>query len=425
VSSRNIRIGLVGCGVVGTGVLDILHAHAGTIEKRLGARLVVEQIAVRNLNRKRAEIVPTELLTDDPLAVARNPNVDIVVEVMGGIEPAEQVLREALERGKHVVTANKALLAQRGREIFALARKYKRVVGFEASVCGAIPLIEGIARGLSGCDIKKVQGIVNGTTNYILYRMLEDRADFAKVLKDAQDKGLAERNPRFDIDGIDAMHKLCILTYICFGVWPDHKRVYAEGIRNISLADILYAEELGYRIKLLAIAHKENNILDLRVHPALVVLDHPLAEVDGAYNAAFLDTYPAGQLLFYGMGAGGVPTSSAVIADIINIGSGAGELPGGEEKALFKKSKDIKARYYLRCMAKDVPGVLAQITRIFSACNISIASVKQRERNKGQVVPVLMITHEVKEDNLRRAIGKIDKLPFIKGPSQVIRIEDL
>jgi homoserine dehydrogenase len=255
--------------------------------------------------------------------------------------------------------------------------------------------------------------------------MTEAKIDFAKALKEAQAKGFAERKPHLDVEGIDTLHKLCILAYICFGVWPKLENVYTEGITKISLLDIIYAEELNYRIKLLAIAHKENHMLDLRVHPALVNIDHPLAEVDDAYNAAFLDTHPAGQLLFYGLGAGGTPTSSSVISDIVNISLGSNEFFRGEEKVRLKNIKDVVSRYYIRFMAKDRPGVLAQIAKILAVCEISIASVKQKEISEGRLAPIVMITHKAKEENLQKAMLKIGQLSMIKQPIQVIRIEDL
>jgi len=419
------KIAIIGMGTVGEATIRSLKKNAALISRRKD--LDVEIKGVCDV-RKEKETVAKSLgvaFTTDAYQLINDPEVDVIVELIGGIEPAKSLILAALKNKKHVVTANKALLAQHGAEIFNVALENNVAVGFEASVCGAIPLIEGVSRGLVSSEIKKIEGILNGTTNYILHRMTEERMDFALALKEAQKKGFAEKNPHFDVEGIDTLHKLCILAYLCFGVWPKLDKVYTEGITKITLMDILYAEELGYRIKLLAIAKKEDHDLDLRVHPALVCFDHPLAEVDDAYNAAFLDTVPAGQLLFYGLGAGGAPTSASVISDVVNILLGGNEFFRGEEKVKLKNIKEVTTRYYLRFMAKDRPGVLAAIAKVLASCKISIASVQQREVSKGKLAPVVILTHRAKEADLQKALARIDKLDIVKHPTQVIRIEDL
>lgn len=419
------RVGIIGLGIVGEAVVRSLQKYSSLVSRRTALKIEVEGVCDVSSERKN---VATELalpFTSDPYSVINNPNTDIIVELIGGIEPAKEFIIAALNKGKNVVTANKALLAEYGDEIFSLARKKNLYVGFEASVCGAIPLIKAISEGLVACEVNKLYGILNGTTNYILYKMGKEELDFSSVLKQAQKKGLAEKNPSLDIDGLDSASKLCILSYLCFGIWPDGKKVYTEGISKISLLDILYARQMNYRIKLLAIAKKERNSLDLRVHPTLVPVEHPLSEAALAYNAVFLDTQPAGQLLFYGEGAGGVPTSSAVISDIVSIGFGARHFIRQRENVKLVDIKDVKMRYYIRFMSQDNPGVLAKISKILASFNISIASVTQKERKKGKIVPIIMITHQAREADVRKALAQIDRLPVISRPSQIIRIEDI
>lgn len=419
------KVGIIGLGNVGEEVVRSFKKYSSLVAKRTPSNVRITKVC--DLNKAKAKVAKSLKIpfSSNPYSLINDPQIDIIVELIGGIEPANTFITKALEKGKNVVTANKALLAQKGKQIFVLAKRKKACIGFEASVCGAIPIIRSISAGLVGCQVKRIDGILNGTTNYILHKMEKDNIDFTQALVEAQNRGLAERKPDLDIKGIDALHKLCILSYLCYGVWPSLEKVYAEGISKISLLDILYARELNYKIKLLAIAKKEKDSLDLRVHPALISSEHPLSGVSLAYNAVFLDTKPAGQLLFYGEGAGGVPTSSSVISDIVNIACGYQGLARKEEKLPLKNIKDVKARYYMRVMAQDHPGVLAKVSKILASFKISIASVNQKEKEKDKVVPVVMITHEVKEGSIRKAIAKIDKLSVIKGPSQIIRIEDL
>ncbi len=419
------RIGILGLGVVGEAVIKTLARYKYLIKKRTSLKIEVRKVCdIREEKRKFASRwnVP---FTKDPYEVIEDPTIDILVELIGGIEPAKEYLLSALKQGKDIVTANKALLAQCGKEIFSTAVKFKRSIGFEASVCGAIPIIKSISEGLVSCQINKLYGILNGTTNYILYKMHKDKVKFKDALKEAQKKGFAEHLPHLDLEGIDTLHKLSILTYLSFGRWPQIKNIYVEGISQITSLDIVYAEELSYRIKLLAIAKKENKKLSLRVHPTLVRRDHPLSEVNYAFNAVWLDTYPAGQLLFFGEGAGGVPTSSAVVADIVEVSLGRGLPQIKKEDVQFGDINNLRTRYYIRFMACDKPGVLANISKILASFKISIASVTQKERSRGQFVPIIMLTHEAREIDLKRALRKIDKLEIINPPSQLIRIEDL
>ncbi|MDD5195007.1 MAG: homoserine dehydrogenase [Candidatus Omnitrophica bacterium] len=419
------KIGIIGLGNVGQATVRSLKKYSSLIAHRTSLKIEIKGLC--DARRSKSKFAKINLLpfTKDAYQLINDPAIDTIVELVGGINPAKQFIIDALKKGKNVVTANKALLAQHGRELFALAEKKKRMIGFEASVCGAIPLIKSISQGLVSCEVGEIYGILNGTTNYILYKMGKDKVDFSRALSEAQDKGIAERNPSLDINGVDTLHKLCLLSYLCFGVWPSPEKVYTRGIKDISLLDILYAEELNYRIKLLAIAKKRGKRLEVRVHPTLVSMDHPISEVSSSYNAVSLDTQPAGKLLFYGLGAGGGPTSSSVISDIVSISLHAESYLRQEEKVIFLKPENIRTRYYIRFMALDKPGVLAQVSRILAAFGISIASVTQKERMKRKFVPIVMITHEAKERDMRRALAKIDNLTSIKSPSQLIRIENL
>lgn len=419
------KIGIIGLGNVGEAVLKSLKRRDSLIRGRASLKIQVQKVCDVDKAKHKVAKKLGYRFTSDPYELINDPKIDIIVELIGGIEPAFTLIKESLNKGKNVVTANKALLANKGKQIFALAKKKNKRIGFEASVCGAIPLIKSISVGLISCEVKKIYGILNGTTNYILYKMAKKNIDFKQALKEAQNKGLAESKPHLDIDGIDALHKLCILSYLCYGVWPNMNKLYAEGISKISLLDILYAKDLNYRIKLLAVAKRDKNFLDLRVHPTLVSVEHPLSQVALAYNAAYLHTDPAGELLFYGEGAGGGPTSSSVISDIVDIESNGAEFIRKKEKVVIKNIKDIKSRYYIRIMAKDSSGVLAKISKILASFGISIALVNQKERKEGKVVPVIMITHEAKEDSLNKALAKINRLSAVKGSSQRIRIEDL
>lgn len=419
------RIGIIGLGVVGSEVVKSLMRHSSLIQRRSSVK--IELAGLCDFKKQKSKIASRFGLpfTKDPYKLINDPSIDIIVELIGGFNPASDYIFSALKKGKHVVTANKALLAQKGKEIFSLAAKKDRIVGFEASVCGAIPLIKSISEGLVACDVTKLYGILNGTTNYILTRMEKDQIDFGPALKEARINGFAERNASMDIKGKDTLHKLCILSYLCFGIWPNIDKVYTEGISKISLQDIVYASHMNYRIKLLAIAKKEAGKLDLRVHPTLVSEDHPLSETSLAFNSVYLDTHPAGELLFYGKGAGGEPTSSAVISDIVDISLYGKGISRREQKVVMKKFKDTLNRYYIRFMTQDKPGVLAHVAKILASNKISIASVSQKARGSRKLVPIVMVTHEAKEESVKRALAKIDQLSVISSPPRLIRMESL
>jgi len=419
------RIGIIGLGKVGEATVNSLRKYSSLIKKRTSLKIEIGGLCDKRKQKSRIAKKYGLFFTTNPFKLINDPKIDIIVELIGGIEPARQFIELALKNKKDVVTANKALLAEFGNKIFSLADRKKRVIGFEASVCGAVPLIKSISEGLVACEIKNIFGILNGTTNYILSKMSKERIDFSLALKEAKKKGFAEKNPSLDIEGIDTLHKLCILSYLCFGFWPNLKKIYTEGISKISLLDIIYAQELNYSVKLLAIAKKEGKFLDLRIHPTLVSQEHPLSEVGGSYNAVFLDTLPAGKLLFYGKGAGGEPTSSAIISDIVNLSTFERKSFREKERVFLKNINNVRLRYYIRFMAQDRPGVLSKISKILASYNISIASVTQKERKRGRIVPIIMLTHDAKEESIRKAIFKIDRLDVIKKPSFIIRIEDL
>jgi len=432
-SSRIIRIGLVGCGVVGTGVLAILRSHAATIEKRLGASLAVEQIAVRNPARKRADVVPAEILTGDPLAVARNPNVDIVVEVMGGIELAEQVVREALEQGKQVVTANKALLAEKGDALFDLARQKGLDVSFEAAVAGGIPIIRALEESLASDEILSIRGIINGTSNYILTEMAERGLDFEIALKSAQDAGYAEADPTLDISGGDAAHKLAILATLAFGVRVHPAHIATEGIDLVDANDIEYADGFGYAIRPVAIASRcKGEVLDLRVHPALVPAANPLAHITGALNAVSVQGEQAGTCLLSGPGAGAGPTAMSVVADVIDVArnilkDASGRVPsfvhGEDAEPVVQDLNDLQSSYYLRFTVRDEPGVLSEITGKLSEFGISIEKMFQNvEAGEAGAATVVILSHEAKEGDVRKALRDLDPLPHTLSPTRLLRI---
>jgi homoserine dehydrogenase len=419
------KVGLIGLGTVGQGVLRAFKKNSSLITRRTSLNIKIAKVCDANQAKEGVAKKFSLPFTTDPYEIINDSDIDIVIELIGGIEPAYTLVKDSLKNKKDVVTANKALLAKKGKSIFNLAAKNDLSVGFEASVCGAIPIIKSVSEGLVGCQVNKIFGILNGTANYILHKMEKENISFKKALSQAQDKGLAEQDPSFDIEGGDTLHKLCILSYLCYGVWPKLSKVYTEGITKVSLSDILYAKDLNYRIKLLAIAIRQKKSLDLRVHPVLVPLSHPLSGIPLAYNAVTLYTHPAGELLFFGEGAGGTPTSSSVVSDIVAIASGNKSFARKEENMTTIDIKDVKNKYYLRCMVQDRPGVLAKITKILASCEISISSVNQKGRSRGEFVPLIMITHEVKESDLRKAIRKIDRLPTVKSHSQLIRIEKL
>jgi homoserine dehydrogenase len=435
---QTISVGLIGFGTVGTGVAKIIEKNAELLYQRLGASIELKKIADLDIKRSRGVTLKKDVLTTSADEIVNNPSIDIVVELMGGIEPARRLILKAIENGKHVVTANKALLSAHGWEIFSAARRTGVDVAFEASVGGGIPIIRTMQEGFSSDRISGFLGILNGTSNYILSRMTDEGADFKTVLKDAQAQGYAEADPTFDVEGIDTAHKLYVLLSLAFGGKADPKRIYTEGISRIKPLDIEFARQLGYKIKLLAICRGYGSEVDARVHPSLIPETHMLAQVGGAFNAIFVQGQDVGPTMFYGRGAGMMPTGSAVVADIMslarNIVKGVSDrvplLPYGSKvprAVRIKPMSDVHTRYYLRFSAVDKPGVLSAIAGVLGRNQISIHSVVQKGRDTSNTaVSIFMLTHEAKESDLQKAIRQLEKLSMLKGKTMVIRIvEDI
>jgi homoserine dehydrogenase len=429
----DVRIGLLGLGTVGAGVVKLLETERALLEERAGCRLVLARVADVDLTRPREGLDLARLpLTLDAQQVLEDPAVQVVVELVGGLEPARSFILRALGSGKHVVTANKALLAHHGAELYDEARRRGVTLAFEAAVAGGIPLIRSIKEGLVANRILSVFGIVNGTSNYILSKMTDEGLEFSVVLKEAQAHGYAEADPTLDIEGLDSAHKLQILVTLAFRTFVDLKDIHTEGVTRVAPQDIAYARELGYRVKLLAIAKSSEGGVEARVHPTMIPADSPLAAVSGVFNAVFITGHAVGNLMFYGRGAGQLPTASAVWSDIVEIARRiahgipalALELPSTGPGALpLRPMDDIRSCYYLRVMALDRPGVLSRVAGVLGENNISIASVLQKGRATGEAVPVVMMSHEARERDMRLALASIDRLRVVSMPTTMIRVE--
>lgn len=430
---KKIYLGLLGFGNVGSGVIKILKTRRSLLRDKLGCDLVLKKVCDKNLTSRRGIHLSRDMLTSDASQILNDPGIDIVIELIGGIHPAKELIIQALNKGKYVITANKALLAEHGKEIFNLAKERGKSIYFEASVAAGIPIIKSLKEGLAADRFKGIFGILNGTSNFILSAMSERRVDFAQALTQAQKYGFAERDARLDIQGIDSLHKLIILVYLCFGRLVNLNDIFVDGIQHISLLDVIYAEELGFQIKLLAIAERQGSELELRVHPTLISQEHLLAKVKGINNAIYVSTDLAGDLLFFGPGAGKTAAASAVISDlqdaVRDLGAGLfrRDLFAVEDTKIkrLRRIDQTQSRYYIRFMVVDQPGVLAKIASILAKFDISIASVTQKERKKAKVVPIVMIVHEVKEKDLRLALKKIGVLDVAKELPVAIRIEQI
>ena len=429
---KGINVGLIGLGNVGSGVVKILRERKSYLAEKTGLEINIKRICDKDLARRRDIVLDKQILTKDAKDIINDPQIDIVVELIGGINPAKEYIIEALRKGKNIVTANKALLAQEGQTLFTEASDRGKNIYFEASVAAGIPIIKSLREGLVANKFNGIMGIVNGTSNFVLSRMSEGNCTFSEALSEAKLKGFAEKDPTLDIEGIDSAHKLVLLTYLCFGKMVKLGDVFIEGISRISLADINYAKELGFRIKLLAIAKKEESDLEVRVHATLIPCGHLLSSVSGVFNAIYVSSDLAGNLLFYGPGAGQLSAASAVVSDLVDL---AQDIKAGLFRPTLKivpdknikklrKIEDFQSRYYIRFMTMDRPGVLAKISGILAKFGISIASVTQKERSRAQVVPIVMIVHEAKEKDLRQALAMIDRLEMIKEKSVAIRMEE-
>jgi homoserine dehydrogenase len=422
-------IAILGCGTIGSAVADMLLREKAHLKERSGETLELRHVVDLDEARVRAAGVPAKLFTNKVEVALGDKDTQIVIELIGGLEPARTFVLRALKAGKHVVTANKYLLAVHGHEIIAAARKAKRAVMFEASCGGTIPIISALTKGLLANDISRVVGIVNGTCNYILTQMTQVGQSYAEALKGAQAAGYAEANPTFDVNGTDSAHKIAILSSLAFGAEVPFDKVERAGIDTLQDTDLKFARELGYVCKLLAIGEKTDGGISCRVHPTFVSTDHLLANVSGSFNAISVYGHASGHTLYYGRGAGGKPTASAVLADVIDIAMGTAgvlfeKLPAlsKKKKVEFVASSEIVSRNYLRITALDVPGVMAQIAKTLGDQSISIAAITQHESKAGQAVPVVVMTHEAKDGDVAKAIAKIDALKTITAPTVRIRV---
>ncbi len=429
---KAVNIGIIGFGTVGTGTARILLKRRREIEEKCGFAIVLKRIADLDIKRDRGINIPKGLLTSDSQSILNDPEIDIIVELIGGIHPAKEITLSALKKGKNIVTANKALLAEEGRQIFKEAAKNRVEVGFEASVAGSIPIIKVIRESLVGNRLSSIFGIINGTANYILTEMTESGVNFETALKEAKELGYAEADPTFDIEGVDSAHKLTIMASLAFGIPFSFKKVYTEGITRITPLDIQFASEFGYKIKLLAIAKQDGMDVELRVHPTMLPSDDLISGVSGVFNAIFVHGDAAGDGIYYGRGAGEMPTGSAVVSDIVdiakNVVSGAGKsiqrMSITDNTGLkIKKMEDIRTGYYLRFSALDKPGVLSKISGILGSHNISIKSMIQKGREKEKAVPLVMMTHVAREKDMIGALKKIDRMSVVSGKTMYLRVE--
>ncbi len=432
-----VRIGVLGLGTVGGGTVNVLRRNGKEITRRAGRDIVVTRAAARSLDKERICSTEGISLTTDPDEIVRDPDIEVVVELIGGTDPARRLVLEAIERGKHVVTANKALIAVHGNAIFEAAHARGVMVAFEAAVAGGIPIIKALREGLAGNRIEWLAGIINGTSNFILTEMRERGAAFADVLDEAQRLGYAEADPTFDVEGIDAAHKLTILAAIAFGMPLDFERVYTEGITRVTPEDVGYAEQLGYRIKHLGIARRTAAGVEMRVHPTLVPERELIANVNGVMNAVLVKGDAVGRTLYNGPGAGAEPTASAVVADLVDVvrtlttdpNNRVPHLafqPGALDSVPMLSIEEAETAFYLKMLASDQPGVLAEIATIFGAAGISIEAVVQPEPPRGAAqAKLVMLTHRVRERQMNEAVARIEALPVIEGRVTCIRLEHL
>jgi homoserine dehydrogenase len=433
---KEIKVGLIGFGTVGAGVVRILQKNSKLIEKRMGAKIILKRVADIDLKADRGVKVKPGVLTRKAEDVIQDPEIGIIMELIGGIEPAKTYIMRAIRNRKHIVTANKALLALHGNEIFREAHRFGVDINFEASVGGGIPLIRAIKEGLVANRIQSIFGILNGTSNYILSKMTDEGGNFKEVLREAQERGYAEADPTYDIEGIDAAHKLAILIRLAFGTPIRFEEIFIGGISEITPLDIQYGREFGYRIKLLAIAKIDEGKVEARVHPTLIPEGHLLSTVEGVFNAIYIKGDAIGPTLFYGQGAGQMPTGSAVVSDLVELGRNFLIQAKGRrvpllsfqesaiERISLKKMEDGVMPFYMRFSALDRPGVLSKISGILGKNDISITSVIQKGRHIKGAVAIVMMTHEAKEKNVHRALKEIDQLGVILGKTMFIRVEN-
>lgn len=431
-----VTVGLVGFGTVGTGVAKVLLRNAEVIARRVGIPVDLVRIVDLDVTTDRGMTLPDGLLTSDLNSVLNDPSIDMIIELIGGYDAAKRLILDAMAKGKHVVTANKALLAVHGEDVFEAASRAGVDLGFEASVGGGIPIIRSLTEGLAANNLSSIVGIMNGTSNYILTRMTQEKQEFREALAQAQAAGYAEADPTFDVEGVDSAHKLAILVNLAYGTPVNFKEVYTEGITTLTPLDINYALEFGMTVKLLGIAKFRDGEVEVRVHPTMISQTSTLARVDGVYNAIHLVGDVVGDIVLYGQGAGSLPTASAVVSDVIAIARNLNKkAPGRVPPTSFQPDRriplrirpidELTSRYYLRFMVPDRPGVLSQISGVLGSHEISIASVLQRERQKDQTVPVVIMTHRASERSIQTALRDINRMAsIISEPTTLVRVED-
>lgn len=430
---NQIQIGLIGCGTVGSGVIKILKKHKDLFKEKFQTEFLFKKICDCNPHILKSLNIKKNNFTTNIQDVVSDPDINVIIELIGGMHPAKEVIINSLRAKKHVITANKAVIAKHGKDLFKEAIKQKRNIYFESSVAAGVPIINAITEGLSGNTFDGLYGIINGTSNFILSEMTHNFCTFSDALAKAQRCGYAERNPSLDINGMDAAHKLAILVHLSIGKNIDLSKIYVEGIAQISRSDINYAKDLGLVIKPLAIAKKVNNAIELRVHPTMIDEKHPLASVNGVFNAVFLKTDPLGDILLYGQGAGQMPAASGVISDLINLSTRGKNTAYERMKNIahqhshvrFRKIDHIETKFYIRFMAIDKPGVLSRISGILGKYGIGIESVHQKFEKRTYAVPVVMLTHKAQEYKIRLAFEKIKKLSVVKSKPVAIRMENL
>ena len=431
----SIKVGLLGFGTIGTGVVKVFQKNSELLRQRLGQSLELVKIVDLDITSDRGVTLAPGMLSTNVEDIIDNPEIDLVIELIGGYEPAKSFILKAIANGKHIVTANKALMAVHGQELIAAANQQHVAVMFEAAVGGGIPVISAIKENLCANRFSNVLGILNGTCNFILTKMTEEGSDFAPALKEAQELGYAEADPTFDIEGVDTAHKIALLSALCFGTKVDFDQVYTEGITKVAAIDIRFATQMGYKIKLLAIGKNYGDHIEVRVHPTMIPTSYQLAEVDGVFNAVRLSGDFLGPALLYGSGAGMEATASAVMGDVMaiarDIASGAKQrtpIMGYTTDQIadlpIKAMNDIVSHYYLRFAVEDAPGVLAQISGILGRYDISIQSMIQPERHTADAVPIVIMTHDARESNVTKALAEIDQLAIVRQATRLIRVEN-
>jgi homoserine dehydrogenase len=426
---KPIKVGLLGMGTVGTGVVRIVEGHQEDLHRKIGVPVRIEKILVKDIDKKRSISIPNHKLTTDPWEIINDPEIDVIIEVMGGIEQTKQYMLSALEKGKHIVTANKDLMALEGADILKKANDKGCDVYYEASVAGGIPILRTLVEGFSSDRITKIMGIVNGTTNYIMTKMSQEGVSYADVLKEAQELGYAEQDPTSDVEGYDAAYKMAILSSLGFHVSVSMKDVEIRGISKVSQEDISYAKRLGYEMKLLGIADRQDDLISISVEPTLVRKSHPLASVNGVFNAVFVYGEAVGETMFYGPGAGEMPTATSVVADLVAVAkniklgvSGRSGFAPYKEKKL-KTDEQIANKYFLRMHVADEAGVLAQFTQVFAKHNVSLESILQQPNAHNPEAEITIITHNASKANMKKVLAELESLSVIRNIRSVYRVE--